>query len=55
MSVDKKRVVRDIQFCKELMDRIVEDSEVITVGMRFIKTSQEIIQVKNIVLIVDVL
>ena len=25
MSADKKQIVKDIQFCKELMDRILKD------------------------------
>ncbi len=25
MTVDKKQIVKDIQFCKELMDRLVKD------------------------------
>ena len=27
MSVDKKQIVKDIQFCKDLMDRLVKDAE----------------------------
>jgi len=27
MTVDKKQIVKDIQFCKELMDRLVEDAK----------------------------
>ena len=27
MGVDKKQIVKDIQFCKELMDRLVEDTK----------------------------
>ena len=27
MSVDKKQIVKDIQFCKELMDRLFKDAK----------------------------
>lgn len=27
MSVDKKQIVKDIQFCKELMDRLLQDAK----------------------------
>ncbi len=27
MSVDKKQIVKDIQFCKELMDRLLKDAK----------------------------
>ena len=27
MSVDKKQIVKDIQFCKELMDRLLNDAK----------------------------
>lgn len=27
MSVDKKQIVKDIQFCKDLMDRLLKDAK----------------------------
>ena len=27
MNVDKKQIVKDIQFCKELMDRLLKDAK----------------------------
>lgn len=27
MSVDRKQIVKDIQFCKELMDRLLKDAK----------------------------